>query len=161
MDKSEARDGARVRFPPPLIPLAALLLGVALQHWLPLHVGVQVPPVVRYAVGGLVILLPLLGLGLPGVMALRRTGQSEIPWTPTTEIVQGGPFRFSRNPMYLQMVLLCVGFAILLFNPWILLITPLVAWALYQFAIRPEEKYLEAKFGAEYLSYRQRVRRWI
>ena len=107
------------------------------------------------------VLLPLLGLGLQAVMALRRTGQSEIPWTPTTEIVQSGPFRYSRNPMYLQMVLFCAGFAILLFNPWILLLTPLVAWGLYQFAIRPEEAYLEAKFGAEYLAYKQRVRRWI
>jgi protein-S-isoprenylcysteine O-methyltransferase Ste14 len=161
MNKPEARDGARVRFPPPLTALAAILLGVALQRWFPLHPGFQVAPGVRHVVGGLVVLLPLLGLGLPGVLALRRTGQSEIPWTPTTEIVQRGPFRYSRNPMYLQMVLFCVGFAILLFNPWILLLTPLVAWALYRFAIRPEEEYLEAKFGTEYLAYKKRVRRWI
>lgn len=161
MNKPEARDGAMVRFPPPLIPLAAILLGVALQRWLPINLGFQLPPVVRYVVGGLVVLLPLLGLGLQAVMALRRTGQSELPWTPTTEIVQSGPFRYSRNPMYLQMVLFCVAFAILLFNPWILLLTPLAAWGLYQFAIRPEEAYLEAKFGAEYLAYKQRVRRWI
>lgn len=161
MNKPEARDSARVRFPPPLLPLAAVLLGVALQRWLPINVGFQLPKAVRYIVGGLVVLVPILGLGVTGVLALRRTGQSELPWTPTTEIVQGGPFRYSRNPMYLHMVLLCVGFAILLFNPWILLLTPLVAWGLYQFAIRPEEEYLEGKFGAEYLGYKQRVRRWI
>ena len=161
MNEPALRDGARVRFPPPLIGLAAILLGVALQRWVPIDLGFQLPAVVRYIVGGLAVTLPILGIGFPAVLALRRTGQSEIPWTPTTEIVQDGPFRYSRNPMYLQMVLFCVGIAILLFNPWILLLTPLVAWGLYQFAIRREEEYLEAKFGAEYLAYKQRVRRWF
>ena len=63
--------------------------------------------------------------------------------------------------MYLQMVLTCIGMAVILSNAWILLLVPLCAWALQQFAIRPEEEYLERKFGAGYLAYKRRVRRWL
>ncbi|KGN31697.1 isoprenylcysteine carboxyl methyltransferase [Knoellia sinensis KCTC 19936] len=155
------RDAARVRFPPPLLPLAAVLIGVALQRWAPIDLGFDVAPVARYIVGGGLVVLAFLTLAIPASRAFHRTGQSDIPWTPTPEIVEGGPFRFTRNPMYLTMLLACVGFAILLFNPWILLLTPLVALGLYVAAIRPEEEYLEAKFGDAYLAYKGRVRRWL
>ncbi|MFY9610090.1 MAG: methyltransferase [Blastocatellia bacterium] len=66
----------------------------------------------------------LLGLGFYSVTLVRRSAQSENPWNPTTEIVNRGPFRFTWNPMYLQMVLGCIGFAVILTNMWILLLTP-------------------------------------
>jgi Phospholipid methyltransferase len=81
--------------------------------------------------------------------------------TATTEIVEGGPFRISRNPMYLQMVLICIGVAVMLMNVWILLLVPVCAWVLYKFAILPEETYLQSKFGEVYLAYKRRVRRWL
>jgi protein-S-isoprenylcysteine O-methyltransferase Ste14 len=59
------------------------------------------------------------------------------------------------------MVVGCVGFAILFWNVWILLLTPLAALALQQLVILPEEEYLERKFGDDYRAYKQRVRRWI
>jgi protein-S-isoprenylcysteine O-methyltransferase Ste14 len=63
--------------------------------------------------------------------------------------------------MYLQMVLGGIGFAIILANVWILLLTPMGAWVLQRFAILPEEAYLERKFGEEYLSYKRKVPRWL
>jgi protein-S-isoprenylcysteine O-methyltransferase Ste14 len=63
--------------------------------------------------------------------------------------------------MYLQMVLGCVGFFIILSNAWILILTPICALVLQQFAILPEEAYLERKFGDAYLDYKRRVRRWL
>jgi protein-S-isoprenylcysteine O-methyltransferase Ste14 len=63
--------------------------------------------------------------------------------------------------MYLQMVLVCAGFAIILSNVWVLLLTPLCALILQRFAILPEEAYLERKFGVQYLSYKKAVRRWF
>ena len=63
--------------------------------------------------------------------------------------------------MYLMMVLVCIGFAIILSDPWILVLTPVCAWVLYQTAIKPEEAYLEEKFGDSYRAYKQTVRRWI
>jgi protein-S-isoprenylcysteine O-methyltransferase Ste14 len=154
-------DAAAVRIFPPAVPLGAILLGVALQHLWPLAPGFEPSAAVRYALGAVVVLGALLGLGWWSVTLVRRSGQSENPWKPTTEILQRGPFRISRNPMYLQMLVICVGFAIALWNPWILLLTPLAGWLLLRLAILPEEAYLERKFGDAYRDYTRRVRRWL
>lgn len=92
---------------------------------------------------------------------MRRTGQSENPFQATTEIIETGPYQWTRNPMYLQMILVCLGFGVLLSNAWIALITPLCALLLQTLVILPEEAYLEHKFGENYLKYKERVRRWI
>ncbi len=158
MTRSET-DGARVRVPPPLYPLVAVLAGVVLQRAWPVHLDLPAPA--RYWVGGTVIVAALLGLGLGSVILFRKSGQSELPWKPTPEILVDGPFRFTRNPMYLQMVLVCLGLAVVLSNAWIVLLTPVAAALIHRFAIVPEEEYLERKFGEEYLRYRRSVRRWI
>jgi protein-S-isoprenylcysteine O-methyltransferase Ste14 len=63
--------------------------------------------------------------------------------------------------MYLQMVLVCLGFAVALWNLWILLLTPVCGWVLQRLVIVHEEEYLERKFGARYRDYKRRVRRWL
>jgi protein-S-isoprenylcysteine O-methyltransferase Ste14 len=150
-----------VRVFPPGVPLLTILLGVALKRLWPLELGSGLGIPARYWVGGMIVVGVFLGLGFYSVILVRRTGQSENPWKPTTEIVNRGPFRFTRNPMYLQMVLGCIGFAIMFGNIWILLLTPVCAWVLHRFAILPEEAYLESKFGETYLSYKRKVRRWL
>lgn len=94
-------------------------------------------------------------------MLFRRGGQNVNPWKPTPGLETNGPFRVTRNPMYLQMVIVCIGAAIAFANGWILLLTPVVVIALQRLAIEPEEEYLEAKFGETYLNYKRSVRRWI
>lgn len=158
---TEQKDAAAVRMFPPAIPLATVLLGVVLDRVLPVSAGFEPPPVVRYWAGGAIIAGAILGLGLWSVLLMRGSGQSENPWKPTTAILERGPFRFTRNPMYLQMVVACIGFAVLLWSVWILLLTPLCAWLLQRLAILPEEAYLERKFGEAYLAYKNRVRRWL
>lgn len=153
------RDGAAVRFPPPTIPFTAIVGGVALQMWYPLEIGLPAPA--RYWLGGALVTGAVLVLGLWPVILFRRSGQSEIPWKPTPAIIEDGPYRFTRNPMYVQMILVCLGVSTILANGWILLFTPVCAALLQRFAIRPEEAYLEAKFGEEYLGYTRRVRRWL
>ncbi|MDH3458457.1 MAG: isoprenylcysteine carboxylmethyltransferase family protein [Gemmatimonadota bacterium] len=103
----------------------------------------------------------ILGLGLWSVILFRRSGQNENPWKPTPSIVERGPFRVTRNPMYLQMVLSCIGLSVAFANPWILLLTPVCALLLQTLAIIPDEAYLERKFGGTYLEYKSRVRRWL
>jgi protein-S-isoprenylcysteine O-methyltransferase Ste14 len=161
MKPKHERDAAAVRIFPPAIPLLTVVAGVGLNRLWPIDLGFGFPVPERYWVGGLIVAGAVLGLGWRSVVQLRRTGQSENPWKPTTEIVERGPFRFTRNPMYLQMVLVCLGIAVVLMNLWILVLTPICAWLLQRFAILPEEGYLEQKFGETYLAYKRRVRRWL
>lgn len=158
---TDERDAAAVRMFPPAIPLATVLGGVVLARIWPIDIGYAPQATLRHWIGALIVAGAFLGLGVWSVLLLRRSGQSENPWKPTTRIIERGPFRITRNPMYLQMVLICVGFAIWLWNAWILLLTPLCAWLLQRLAILPEEAYLERKFGEDYLAYKRRVRRWL
>ncbi|HEU4828103.1 MAG TPA: isoprenylcysteine carboxylmethyltransferase family protein [Gemmatimonadales bacterium] len=158
---SAPRDAARVRVLPPGVPLITILLGQVLQRFWPIAPSLELAPLVRYGVGGSVVLGAVLGIGFRAVRTMRRTGQDENPWKPTPSLIETGPYRFTRNPMYLQLVIICIGFAIILQNAWILLLTPLAALVLQELAIRPEEAYLERKFGETYLAYKRRVRRWI
>lgn len=157
----EPVDAAAVRIFPPAVPLLTILLGVALKRLCPSKLKLNLSGLSRYGIGGAIVGIAVLGLGLYPVILLRRSGQSENPWTTTTEIVTRGPFGFTRNPLYLQMILGCIGFAVMLMNVWILLLTPLAACALQVLAILPEEAYLEHKFGESYRSYKRRVRRWL
>lgn len=157
----DPRDAARVRILPPGVPLITILLGQVLQRTWPIALVPELAPLVRYGVGGGIVAAAILGLGFRAVRTMRRSGQSENPWKPTPSVIETGPYRFTRNPMYLQLVIVCIGFAIMLQNPWTLLLTPLAALVLQELAIRPEEEYLERKFGETYLAYKRRVRRWL
>lgn len=154
-------DAAKVRFFPPGIPLLTILVGVGLQWIWPLDPGFALPAPHRYYIGGAIVIGAVLILGLWPVVLFRKGGQSANPWKPTPLIETRGPYRFTRNPMYLQMVLVCIGFAVTLSNWWILLLTPAAMWILYSLVIKPEEKYLEEKFGEDYLAYKRKVGRWI
>jgi protein-S-isoprenylcysteine O-methyltransferase Ste14 len=158
---NEQRDAAAVRIFPPAVPLLTILLGIGLERVWPIDLGLALPAPGRYWLGGAIILGAILGLGARSILLFRRGGQSENPWKPTPHIVDRGPFRWTRNPMYLQMLLVCVGVAVILMNWWILALTPVGGWLLQRFAILPEEAYLEGKFGETYLAYKRRVRRWL
>jgi protein-S-isoprenylcysteine O-methyltransferase Ste14 len=162
MATEQQTDHAKVRIFPPGVPLATVLVGVGLNYIWPIDTaGFAVSAPTRYWVGGLIVAGAFLGLGLWSVIIFRRGGQSENPWKPSPLLVERGPFRITRNPMYLQMVVVCIGFAVMLANLWILLLTPLCALLLHRFAVLPEEAYLEQKFGDAYRAYKTRVRRWL
>ncbi len=93
----------------------------------------------------------VLFLGGWSVVLFRRNGQSKNPWKPTPCIETTGLFAVTRNPMYMQMVIVFIGVAIVLGNGWILVLTPFTVLALQQLAIQPDEIYLEAKLGETYL----------
>jgi protein-S-isoprenylcysteine O-methyltransferase Ste14 len=142
---------------PPLVYLGSILLGVLLHLVWPL-------PLVRYpaaaAIGAGVVLLAV-GLFIAAVRTFRAAGTPVPGNRPTTTIVWTGPYRFSRNPIYLAFSALQVGIALWVGSLW-LLITLVPALALMSFWVIPrEERYLEARFPSEYLSYRSSVRRWL
>lgn len=150
-------DTTGIRFPPPLVYLAALLVGYVVSRLVPVAF---LPREVAYAVGGTLLALWLIVAG-SAIVLFRYARTSINPTVPTTALVVSGPFRFTRNPMYLGLAFFYCGIAIFLQAPWALMLLPLVLLIVQRLFIEREERYLERKFGAEYLRYKERVRRWL
>jgi protein-S-isoprenylcysteine O-methyltransferase Ste14 len=151
--------GARVRFPPPLVYLAAMIAGWALGRWvLPLPIGLGAGA--RVGAGLIAGLVGLLFM-VPAVVRFRATGQDPRPWEPTPVLIQQGIYRLSRNPMYLGLALVQVGVGVGVDNLWVVLTSLPALAAVHVIAIRPEELYLEGRFGEDYRAYKARVRRWL
>ena len=154
MDKP---DTAGVVAPPPLIFLAGLAVGFGLEALLP---GSSLPGAVRWVLGGLCFVVGLV-FAASFNTAFARKGTAVEPWKPTTAIVTDGPFRITRNPAYLGMALMYVGIALLGDALWALVPLPFVLAVIDRMVIVREERYLERKFGREYLDYKGTVRRWV
>src|SRR4051794_688692 len=150
-------DTAGVVAPPPLIYLGGLILGFVLEVLLP---GVDLPAWLEWGIGALLVVAGL-GLLLWFNPLFSRKGTAVEPWKPTTAIVTTGPYRFTRNPAYLGMALTYVGIAALSSAVWVLLPLPVVLAVIDRGVILREERYLERKFGEEYLAYKRSVRRWL
>jgi protein-S-isoprenylcysteine O-methyltransferase Ste14 len=111
-------------------------------------------------VGWLVVALGA-GLSVWGLVTFRGAGTPIRPDRPASMLVRHGPFRFSRNPMYVGLCLVYLGVTLLLNSLWTVLFLPLVIATLYLTVIRHEERYLASTFGIAYDEYRRRVRRWL
>lgn len=153
---SEA-DRSGVRVPPPLVYVAGFVAGLALELVVPigaLPLGVAVPA-------------GLLGAGLwlaldgSAMSLFRQAGTSMVPMRPSTALVTSGPYRVTRNPMYVGMACLYAGVALALGVIWALALLPVVLVLVDRLVIAREERYLGAKFGDEYREYKSRVRRWL
>jgi protein-S-isoprenylcysteine O-methyltransferase Ste14 len=142
---------------PPLVYLGSILLGLLLHFAWP-------RPLSGHPVGapvGAGVVLLAVGLCIAAVRIFRAAGTPVPGNRPTTTIVRTGPYRFSRNPIYLAFSILQVGVALWVDSLW-LLVTLVPALALMSFWVIPrEERYLEARFHSEYLPYKSSVRRWL
>src|SRR5215208_2897690 len=150
-------DHAPVVINPFLIYIACGLCAFFLQKFLPLPF---IPQAEAHIIGVIVMIINLI-LGLTAVRNMFAAKTSLSPYRPTTALVLSGPYRFSRNPIYIGLTLLYVGLVTYLQLPWGLVILPIVIWLITIWVIVPEEKYLEQKFGSDYLNYKSTVRRWI
>ncbi len=134
--------------------VAGWLLGLALPLELP------VPFATRIASGG-VLLLFAAGLG---AVAIRTMTRAETPIEPNAmprALVTAGPFRFSRNPLYVALVAASLGIGLMLASGWIVAGTVVLAAALNWYVIPAEEEMLGAQFPDEFAAYRRTVRRWL
>ncbi len=153
----EERDNPGVVAPPPLIYVSALAIGLLANRIYP--IGLLSRGLLRAT--GLPLVFGGLVIGLLGFREMRRAGTNVDPYHPTTSIVDAGPYQFTRNPLYVGMTLMYCGISALsnAFAPILLL--PVVLAIMRRGVIEREERYLERKFGDEYLSYKERVRRWM
>ena len=155
MDKPPDNPGV-IAFPP-LIWLVNAVTSVVVHLFIRL-------PMMKYSiclVCGMIFIMLAPALALSALRTMKAAGTNVLPSEPALTIVRGGPFRFTRNPMYLALCLLQVALGFFL-NDWItlLFVVPLVLVFHYGVVLR-EERYLTAKFGEPYLQYKREVRRWI
>ena len=153
----ERPDHAGVIGPPPLLYGAALVIGAGLEWLRPTTIGLGRVPLVL----GLVLVVAGFAIALTGALALRRAGTNIPPHLPTTQIVTDGPYRYSRNPLYLALTLIYAGVGLIADDLWILILLLPLLLLMHWGVIAREERYLEGKFGATYRQYKEKVRRWL
>jgi protein-S-isoprenylcysteine O-methyltransferase Ste14 len=142
---------------PPVLFVATLVAGLIL-HWLR---PVAVLPALVARLVGIVVLVASGLLVRSAEAAMRRAGTDPRPDHPSLAIVTDGPFRFTRNPMYVGTTGLYVAVGLLVNALWpLVLVLPMLA-VLHWGVVRREERYLEGKFGEPYRLYRLRVHRWV
>lgn len=142
---------------PPVVYLAFIAIGSGLEFaWhLPLLPHALAAPL------GILVVVGAVVLFASSVGRFRAAGTPVPGNEPTTAVVRAGPYRFSRNPIYLAFTLLHLGIAIWINSLW-LAATLIASVAVMAWVVIPrEEKYLERRFGAEYLAYKKSVRRWL
>ena len=146
------QDHPGVVAPPPLIYAGTLAIGLVVHRFFP---------------GTAARLLGRLCISLSGMLALsaflemRRAGTHVDTRQPATALVTQGPFRVTRNPLYLSLTLLYAGIALMVNSLWAIILLPGALIVIRYGVINREERYLERKFGEQYLSYKAKVRRWI
>jgi len=155
---TETSDTAQAIVRPPLAWGLAIVIGLALDWLAPLPF---VPAGVPAAGLGAGVFLLALALFAWAVMTMTRAGTNVPGNRPATTIVANGPYRFTRNPIYVGMFLSIAGLAIAFDTSWLLLTLVAFALVVRYGVVAREEAYLERKFGDVYRDYRRRVRRWI
>ena len=150
-------DNAGVIARPPLLYGAAFAIALVL-HWLwPM-------PILDHAIAlwlGLALIVLGVGIAIPGIKALQAADTNVDPAHPTTAIVTSGPFRFSRNPLYVALTFLYFGLTLAVNTWWgIVMLVPLLI-IMHRGVVLREERYLEHKFGDTYRQYRSKVRRYL
>jgi protein-S-isoprenylcysteine O-methyltransferase Ste14 len=151
-----ARDhGPGVRIPPPVMVAAVLAGAWLLDRIWTLQIGPPAP-----ALGGMVVFLAIALCGW-AVLVLVKAGNDPRPDKPDAAMVEAGPYRFSRNPIYLGLLLGVTGVALVWGTLWGWIAVVVLHGLLDRLVIAKEEAYLAARFGAAYEAYRGRVRRWM
>jgi len=150
-------DKSGIRIIPPAIFLIALAAAFLANWFWPVQFF---PDVVRYSLGFFLLLAS--GAVMPFVLgAFKRADTTFDPRRQPSALVTEGAFRYSRNPSYMALIVLCIGIGVIADNAWVFITTAIATAYLYRFVILVEERILEAKFGEEYRQYKSRVRRWL
>ena len=155
MDPETNSPASRVDAPVLLLP--AIVFAFVLQWLLPLPFLPSLPSHIM----GAILFVGGFFFGFPALRGMLRSQTSPNPHRPTTKLVLEGTYRITRNPMYLGMLISYSGLFIFFQNPWFLPFLPILIWLFTAWVIIPEERYLEDKFGQEYVDFKARVPRWV
>jgi protein-S-isoprenylcysteine O-methyltransferase Ste14 len=150
-------DAPNVKIIPPLIYFAGLVIGLLLSFWMPTKL---LSSSAAWVLGAFFM---ITGGALAGsaIFKFESRGTTIRPDRAASSLVMSGPYKITRNPMYLGLALLYFGIAIAEQSLWALILLPLVLIIIQRKAIEPEEAFLERRFGAEYTGYKASVRRWL
>lgn len=159
MEKTK-KDSPGVVAPPPLIFLSGLIPGGILQWLRPFYIFPAEYLLFARIFGSLLIIFGL-GIILIAKIKMQKAQTNIEPWKPTNAIISDGIYSISRNPIYAAMILIYSGVTLIFNAIWFLPFLVLVLIFMHYGVILREERYLEKKFGAEYLDYKKSVRRWI
>ena len=153
-------DNAGVVAPPPLIALAAVLLGLALDWLMPAYVLTVLLTLTERLVIAAVLFAAGTALAFPALLGFRSAGTHVEPWKPATALVTDGIFAWLRNPMYVGLTLFLIALSLALASDWMLVMTIGFVAVIHFGVVKREERYLEAKFGDAYRAYKARVPRY-
>lgn len=150
-------DTPNIRIIPPLVYLAGLVIGLIVTAWIPTRV---VADSIVWPVGAAFLLCGIL-FAASALLRFRGAGTTIRPDRAASQLVIAGPYRLSRNPMYVGLTAIYLGIAIGAQSLWGLLLLPVVLSIVQRRVIEREEMFLERRFGNAYRDYRTRVRRWL
>ena len=146
---------------PPFVPPFWLLLAVIAMVFLDRVEGQAVWIRAPYSHFGWVLIGAGLSVAFYVDLIFKRKGTTILPFRQSSALVTTGPFRISRNPIYVGMAAALLGLSMMLGTAWPFVAVPIFVWVIDRYFIRREEAMLEASFGADYREYKIRVRRWI
>ncbi len=143
---------------PPIVLLLFLAAGYGLQRLLPIGAGV---PATESVIAGNALMVIAFVIALLGAWEMFKARTTIHPGGAASALVTSGIYRRTRNPMYLSFLFFIIGFGLVMANPWMILLAPLLLLYVQERIIKREEGYLTARFGPQYIEYRNKVRRWF
>ncbi len=159
-EPSEVPTSPEIPFPPPLFFVFAGVAGILIEKSFPLFLASGWVRVVLLPAGYLLMACALV-VGVWAVVTFVRVRTGIFLHQPAKQLVNYGPYKLSRNPMYSSLTVAYIGLGLVLNSVWMMILLPITLVALYHFIVQREEQYLTSRFRDEYAEYCRRVRRWI
>ena len=151
--------GPAVPFPPPLLFVGGIVIGVLLDLVMPLPA--VIPDARWVVVVGFALVVLGVGFAITGILTFRKFRTAVLPHRPASVLVDTGIFAYTRNPMYTGLTVAYLGGVLLTGVLWVLILLPIVLTVLVTQVIRREERYLRTRFPEAYAAYCTRVGRWF
>lgn len=153
------KNNAGIYIPPPLLYVGIFLISLLLQRNWPLDQGLLRTATAHIA--GFILIASYFLVAVPAIRQFAISKNTLVTVKPATSLQTTGIYSFTRNPMYLSLVLLYGGLAVFFGNWWTFILLPLLIAIIQLYVIKKEEAYLMHTFGQDYLLYKRNVRRWI